>query len=60
VGNGRNDRLMLQEAIIGIAVTQEEGASAATLQNADVVCQSIRDALALLLNTTRMVATLRS
>ncbi len=60
VGNGRNDRLMLREAIIGIALVQEEGASAATLQSADIVCQSIQDALTLLLNTRRMVATLRS
>jgi len=60
VGNGRNDRLMLQEAVIGITVIQEEGASAAAIQSADVVCQSIQDALSLLVNTTRMVATLRS
>jgi P-type E1-E2 ATPase len=60
VGNGRNDRLMMQEALVGIAVIQEEGAAAATLQSADVVCRSVQDAVSLLLNTTRMVATLRS
>ena len=60
IGNGRNDRLMLREAIIGIGLIQEEGASAATLQNADVVCQSIHDALALLVKPKRLVATLRS
>jgi soluble P-type ATPase len=60
VGNGRNDRLMLQQATIGIAVIQAEGASAVTLQSADVVCRTIHDALALLLDTRRLVATLRS
>ena len=60
VGNGRIDRLMLKEAVIGIGLIQEEGASAATLQNADVVCLSINDALALLLNIKRLTATLRS
>jgi soluble P-type ATPase len=60
VGNGRNDRLMLEEAIVGIALIQEEGASAATLESADVVCRSIGDALTLLLNPKRLTATLRS
>ena len=59
VGNGRNDRLMLKEAALGIVVVQEEGASAETLANARVVCRDIRDALGLLLNPQRLVATLR-
>jgi P-type E1-E2 ATPase len=59
IGNGANDALMLKEAAIGIAVVESEGASAATLQNADVVCRSILDALDLLLIPRRLVATLR-
>lgn len=60
VGNGRNDRLMLAEAALGIAVVLEEGAASETIQAADVVCKSIVSALELLLNPLRLVATLRS
>ncbi len=60
VGNGRNDRLMLQTAALGIAVLLEEGASALTLQAADVVCKDILSALDLLSNPKRLIATLRS
>ncbi len=60
VGNGRNDRLMLKRAALGIAVVQEEGAASETLLAADVVCPSIRDALDLLRNPLRLTATLRS
>jgi soluble P-type ATPase len=60
VGNGRNDRLMLKDAGLGIAVILEEGAAAATLVEADIVCRSITSALGLLANPLRLVATLRS
>jgi len=60
IGNGRNDQLMLKEAGLGIALLQEEGAAVETLISADIVCRNIIDALALLTNTKRMVATLRS
>jgi soluble P-type ATPase len=60
VGNGRNDRLMLAEAALGIAVVEGEGASTETLLNADVVCPSILSALDLFANPLRLVATLRS
>ncbi|HKJ45363.1 MAG TPA: hypothetical protein VJ991_05970, partial [Balneolales bacterium] len=48
IGNGRNDRLMLDEAAVGIAVIQKEGASFQSLQAADVICTNIIDALELL------------
>ncbi len=60
IGNGRNDRLMLKDAAVGIALIQEEGASALTISSADVVCKCILDALDLLTNPLRLVATLRS
>lgn len=60
IGNGRNDRLMLKEAALGIAVIQEEGAAAATLLAADVVTTSICAALDLLSNPLRLVASLRA
>lgn len=60
IGNGRNDRLMLEGAALGIAVIHAEGVAAVTLASADVVAPSITDALDLLLNPLRLVATLRS
>lgn len=60
VGNGRNDRLMLAVAALGIAVVQGEGAAAETLASADVVAPGIAEALDLLLVPKRLVATLRS
>ncbi|MBN2432183.1 MAG: ATPase P [Acidobacteria bacterium] len=59
VGNGRNDRLMVAAAALGIAVVQDEGAAAGCLAAADVVCRTILDALDLLLNPLRLRATLR-
>jgi soluble P-type ATPase len=60
VGNGRNDCLMLQEAALGIAVVQQEGAAVEAMLAADVVCPGIIDALDLLLHPLRLKATLRS
>jgi P-type E1-E2 ATPase len=60
IGNGRNDRLMLQAAALGIAVMGPEGAAVDALQASDVVTTSIQSALDLLLNPLRLVATLRS
>jgi soluble P-type ATPase len=60
IGNGRNDRLMLKAAALGIAVILGEGAFSETLQASDVVCTSIVSALELLLNPLRLTATLRS
>ena len=60
VGNGSNDQLMLEEAALGIAVILEEGAAAATLSAADVVCTNIISALELLANPVRLIATLRT
>jgi P-type E1-E2 ATPase len=60
IGNGRNDRLMLQAAGLGIALVLEEGAAMVTLTSADVVCTGIVPALNLLMNPLRLTATLRS
>jgi soluble P-type ATPase len=59
VGNGRNDRLMLEAAGLGIAVILGEGAAGVTLAAADVVATSITAALDLLRNPLRLAATLR-
>jgi P-type E1-E2 ATPase len=60
IGNGRNDRLMLQAATLGIAVMQREGAAVETVLAADIVVSDIGAALELLLHPRRLMATLRS
>lgn len=60
IGNGRNDQQMVATAAIGIAVIQGEGAAGPTLGSADVVVTDILQALDLLLNPRRLVATLRA
>ncbi|MBN2427265.1 MAG: ATPase P [Deltaproteobacteria bacterium] len=60
IGNGRNDRLMLREAILGVAVLGTEGLFAGTAQAADVLCRDICSALDLLKNPKRLIACLRS
>jgi soluble P-type ATPase len=59
IGNGRNDAPMLLAVRLGIAVHGPEGASRAALEAADVVCESIRSALDLLLDPLVLAATLR-
>ncbi len=60
IGNGRNDRLMLKRAALGIAVIQGEGAASETIAAADIVTTGILDALNLFSHPLRLVATLRS
>jgi len=60
IGNGRNDRLMVKEAVLGIGLVQAEGMSALLLSASDIVCTGIVDALYLLKEPNRLVATLRS
>lgn len=59
IGNGRNDRLMLKEAGLGIAVLQREGTALPAVLAADIIIPSIIDALDLLLHPKRITATLR-
>jgi P-type E1-E2 ATPase len=59
IGNGGNDVDMLKAAVLGIAVIGHEGAAFETLAAADVVTNDIFDAIGLLLNPKRLIATLR-
>jgi soluble P-type ATPase len=59
LGNGANDRLMLETAALGICVLLGEGAATPTLMASDVVVKSPVDALDLLLHPGRLAATLR-
>lgn len=60
IGNGRNDRLMLKQAALGIALVQAEGAAAEAVRAADVLTPGIIEALDLLSHPLRLTATLRS
>jgi soluble P-type ATPase len=59
VGNGVNDHRMLARAALSIAVLGREGAAWETLRRARVVVTDPCDALDLLLQPRRLVATLR-
>lgn len=59
IGNGRNDRLMIEHAALGITVVLAEGAATDTLHAADIICTDIVSALDLLLIPQRLIATLR-
>jgi P-type E1-E2 ATPase len=59
IGNGANDAPMLRAAALGIALLGPEGASAAALGAADVVCRSVLEALDLLGDPAALTATLR-
>jgi len=59
IGNGNNDVGMLQAARIGVAVLLAEGCSGEAAAAADILVRSPLDALDLLLNTNRLIATLR-
>ncbi len=60
VGNGRNDKLMLKETALGIAILQEEGLCTETLLNSDIIVTSILDVFGFLKDSNRLVATLRN
>jgi P-type E1-E2 ATPase len=59
IGNGANDAEMLKAAAIGIAVLGREGTASDAIASADVVALNVIDAIDLLLNPKRLVATLR-
>ncbi|MEN6389846.1 MAG: ATPase P [Syntrophomonas sp.] len=60
IGNGFNDILMLEEAALAIAVMGREGCCSEALLCSDLVVADINDALDILLNPRRLVATLRA
>lgn len=60
IGNGFNDVLMLKEAALAIAVIGREGCCSQALLNSDLVVADINDALDMLLDPRRLIATLRA
>lgn len=59
LGNGNNDALMLQTAVVSMAILGEEGCAKEALLSSDIVCKNITNAMQLLLHPKRMIATLR-
>lgn len=59
LGNGNNDALMLKAARLGIAACLKEGCSREALDTSQIFVKSPVDAIDLLLNPKRLVATLR-
>lgn len=59
IGNGQNDALMLWQAGLSIMLMQQEGAFARLINVSHIVCHTITDALNLILNPVRIIATLR-
>jgi P-type E1-E2 ATPase len=60
IGNGRNDRDMLNEAKVGVVVLGEEGAATESMMAADLVVPNIFSILKMLHDTRKLSATLRS
>lgn len=60
VGNGKNDRLMLKESVIGIVLIQDEGVCVESLLAANIACKSIMDVFAYFKEPNRIIATLRN
>ena len=59
MGNGSNDILMFKDCALSIAIIGKEGLSTQALLNADILVKDICDALDMLSNPKRIVATLR-
>ena len=59
LGNGKNDRLMLKAARVGIAVCLAEGCAGDAIMAADLLVMSPLQAIELLLTPNRLKATLR-
>ena len=60
IGNGRNDRLMLEAADLSLAVMQGEGVALESCLAADLLVPDMLTALDLFVHPKRLIATLRS
>jgi len=59
VGNGNNDVAMLERAELAFCVIGKEGATVDALLASDIVVTDVRDAIEMLLNEKKLIATLR-
>jgi len=60
IGNGADDALMIEEAVLGICIMSQEGTSVEAMKRADLVVSNILDAFDFLLKPLRQKATLGS
>ncbi|MEF9934721.1 MAG: HAD family hydrolase [Clostridium sp.] len=60
IGNGFNDIQMCTVAALSIGIIEGEGISGRLISSVDIVINTIDDALDLILNPKRMIATLRN
>ena len=59
VGNGNNDVAMLENAELAFCVIGREGATVDALLASDIVVTDVKDAIAMLLDEKKIIATLR-
>jgi soluble P-type ATPase len=59
IGNGNNDMEIITQAVIGIGVIGNEGASIQSLISSDLVVHNIIDAFKIILDGKALIATLR-
>lgn len=59
VGNGNNDVAMLEGAELAFCVIGPEGATVDALLASDIVVKDVKDAIAMLLDEKKLIATLR-
>ncbi|NPA48193.1 MAG: HAD hydrolase family protein [Thermococci archaeon] len=59
IGNGNNDVEMFKRAELSFCVVGREGASTKALMSSDIVVRDVRDAIEMLLDERKLVATLR-
>lgn len=59
IGNGTIDKIMLNKAALGIAVIGHEGCSTQAILNSDLLVKSIEEAISLIVNPIKLVATLK-
>jgi P-type E1-E2 ATPase len=60
VGQGKNDSQMVRTAALGICILSPEGTSIETLSGSDLVVPNIQSAVEILLNPSRLRASLRN
>lgn len=60
IGNGYNDYAMFKQGVIGIGIMESEGLAVKAALHCDIIVAKIEDAISLLLNPKKLVATLRN
>lgn len=59
IGNGTIDKIMLKKAAVGISVMGYEGCSTQAILNSDLMVKSIEEAISLIVNPIKLLATLK-